>query len=157
MLDTNIQLLDEVIADNLKFLTKYCPDDEKYGEMVGTTKTLIDLRLTHDRICFDYKEKKKHRSVENRQYIEELKLKRAQLDSDISAKEFDVEMTRENVKDKHIDRKIKVGLEVISICLPLAVGSYWAGRGYVFEQTGVVTSNTLKGIIGTLKSAFKWK
>lgn len=65
-------------------------------------------------------------------------------------------MDRENqstsdVKDKNIDRGIKIGLGLTELMVPLAFYSIWMRRGFEFEKEGAYSSRTFMELFKRFK------
>lgn len=72
----------------------------------------------------------------------------------IDKDEVELEIEREKLdnskSDNRKDRRIKVGLGIIQVALPIGVYTWLCNRGFKFEETGAVTSGFFRGLIGKL-------
>lgn len=45
----------------------------------------------------------------------------------------------------------KLGVDLAGVVLPIMLYSTWLKRGFEFEETGMISSQTFKGLIGKIK------
>lgn len=64
-------------------------------------------------------------------------------------------LKKEQMKDQDIDRYLKYGIEAIGIVLPLMFYASWMKQGFKFEESGVYTSTTFKGLFSGFKPTKK--
>lgn len=63
---------------------------------------------------------------------------------------------RESVSkmDKQFENVVsiaKLGVDLAGVVLPIMLYSTWLKRGFEFEETGMISSQTFKGLIGKIK------
>ena len=61
------------------------------------------------------------------------------------------EELEDNKKSKRKDRVIKVIMDGLTLTVPLAFYSVWMNKGLKFEETGIFTSTTFKGLISKFR------
>lgn len=60
-----------------------------------------------------------------------------------------------DLKERKIDRYVKIGIAVAELILPLAFYGCWMRRGLKFEETGTFTSTTFRGLFGHFRPTKK--
>ncbi len=75
--------------------------------------------------------------------MEELKFEREIVGEEIKSKQLD-EQTKE--------RYLKLCIDILGVTLPLAFYASWMRKGFKFEETGVYTSATFKGLINRFRT-----
>ena len=123
---TNIEtLLHEEIQDGFDALSKMERGTEIHKTTVDEVAKLFDKAIEIEKIEIEAKEKAKAREIE-------ASLKRAQMEEDRK------------------DRKIKNGIAVGGIVLPLAVTIWGTFKTLKFEEEGTVTTMMGRGFINKL-------
>lgn len=56
-----------------------------------------------------------------------------------------------DVDEKRKDRLYKLGTDLAGIILPLCVYTVWLRRGFRFEETGTITSQTFRNLISKIR------
>lgn len=85
-----------------------------------------------------------HLKIEEEKTLLEIEVKQRQMEKD---DEFRQQQLKEQVKDRYF----RVGVETAGIVLPLVFYASWMKRGLKFEETGIFTSQTFKGLINKFK------
>lgn len=114
-------MLDEEIKTKISILSTLPPNGEEYEDVVGNLERLCRLKNEDERILND------------RVRIENERIR------------------SEQNKEENIDRKIKLGLAVAELILPLSLYAVWLKRGFEFEKEGTYTSTTFKNLFGGLR------
>ena len=123
---TNIEtLLHEEIQDGFDALSKMERGTETHKTTVDEVAKLFDKAIEIEKIEVEAKEKAKAREIE-------ASLKRAQMEEDRK------------------DRRVKNGIAVGGIVLPLAVTIWGTFKTFRFEETGTVTTIMGRGFINKL-------
>lgn len=72
----------------------------------------------------------------------------------IEKDDSELEIEREKLDNLKIDtkkdRRVKIGLGLIQVALPIGVYSWLCNRGFKFEETGAVTSGFFRTLLGKL-------
>lgn len=129
------------IFENQIFLK---PETEEYSTAVDNLAKMCKIRLDLIKADQDYQEKLHHRKIEEQQLMIQEKVDLVNLMNDKNLKERQI---REQIKD----RCVKVGLEAVSVILPLMFYGVWMKRGFRFEETGTFTSATFRGLFSKFK------
>lgn len=123
------RMLEEEISDEIDNLGNFEQGSEEHSEAVENVAKLYRLKLEEDRnekefkkIKEDFEELKKQN--ESMRVLEEVKIKEAK-----------------------IDRYCRIGVTIAGVTLPLLAYGHWYKRGLKFEETGTLTSTTLRGVI----------
>ena len=61
------------------------------------------------------------------------------------------DIKQEQLKDQYKDRYLKVGIEAAGIVLPLVFYAFWMQKGFKFEEKGIYTSSTFRGLWNRFK------
>lgn len=123
------RMLEEEISDEIENLGNLEQGSEEHSEAVENIAKLYKLKLEEDR------NEKETEKVKND--FEELK----------KQNEAAKALEEEKIKEAKIDRYCRIGVTLVSVALPLMVYGHWYKRGLKFEETGTLTSATLRGVI----------
>ena len=119
------KLLHEEIKSEFECLKDLEAGEEQYTKTIDGLVKLLDRSIEIDRINIEYEEKTVVRDMEN-----DLKLKQ--------------------MEEERKDRKIRNGISVAGIVLPLAVTIWGTLKSFKFEQEGTVTTIMGRGFINKL-------
>ena len=123
---TNIEtLLHEEIQDGFDALSKMERGTEIHKTTVDEVAKLFDKAIEIEKIEIEAKDKAKSREIE-------ASLKRAQMEEDRK------------------DRRVKNGIAIGGIVLPLAVTIWGTFKTFRFEETGTITTMMGRGFINKL-------
>lgn len=64
---------------------------------------------------------------------------------------FEIKVDDHNKTEKKFDRYFKYGIASAEILLPLMFYAYWMRKGFKFEETGTITSNTFRNLINKFR------
>jgi DNA anti-recombination protein RmuC len=56
----------------------------------------------------------------------------------------------ERKKAERIEFWARLGFDTVAVAAPLAVYTHQVNRGFKFEETGAITSNTMRGLLGKI-------
>ena len=123
---TNIEtLLHEEIQDGFDVLSRMERGTEKHKTTVDEVAKLFDKAIEIEKLEMEAKEREKAREIE-------ASLKRAQMEEDRK------------------DRRVKNGISIGGIVLPLVVTIWGTFKTFRFEETGTVTTMMGRGFINKL-------
>lgn len=123
---TNIEtLLHEEIQDGFDALSRMERGTETHKTTVDEVAKLFDKAIEIEKLEMEAKEREKAREIE-------ASLKRAQMEEDRK------------------DRRVKNGIAIGGIVLPLAVTIWGTFKTFRFEETGTVTTMMGRGFINKL-------
>ena len=123
---TNIEtLLNEEIQDGFDALSRMERGTETHKTTVDEVAKLFDKAIEIEKLEMEAKEREKAREIE-------ASLKRAQMEEDRK------------------DRRVKNGIAIGGIVLPLAVTIWGTFKTFRFEETGTVTTIMGRGFINKL-------
>lgn len=123
---TNIEtLLHEEIQDGFDALSRMERGTETHKTTVDEVAKLFDKAIEIEKLEMEAKEREKAREIE-------ASLKRAQMEEDRK------------------DRRVKNGIAIGGIVLPLAVTVWGTFKTFRFEETGTVTTMMGRGFINKL-------
>jgi hypothetical protein len=123
-------LLGEEIKTEIRNLSTLEAGSKEKSKAIEDLAKLYRLRIEETRNEWDFNEKYESR------------------DSDI---QFKKDQLREQVKDRYF----RLGVEAVSIILPLMFYATWMKRGFRFEETGTFTSTTFRGLFSRFKPTKK--
>ena len=118
-------LLNEEIKAEIDFLSKSQIGTDEYKTTVDGLTKLVDRAIELDRINVEHEEKLKEMN-------------------------FDHEMKLEQAKEEKKDRKVKNGIAIAGIVLPLGVTIWGTLKSLKFEETGTLTTIMGRGFINKL-------
>ena len=122
-------------VEDLAKLYRLAIEESKADQEIRIKKSEIKNSLTRQNAELELKQK-------------ELELKDSQYMLERDTKEKEVESTEKELKERKIDRYVKMGLAIAELILPLTFYAYWMKRGLKFEETGTFTSTTFRGLFG---------
>ena len=123
---TNIEtLLHEEIQDGFDALSRMERGTETHKTTVDEVAKLFDKAIEIEKLEMEVKEREKAREIE-------ASLKRAQMEEDRK------------------DRRVKNGIAIGGIVLPLAVTIWGTFKTFRFEETGTITTMMGRGFINKL-------
>ena len=123
---TNIEtLLHEEIQDGFDALSRMERGTETHKTTVDEVAKLFDKAIEIEKLEMEAKEREKAREIE-------ASLKRAQMEEDRK------------------DRRVKNGIAIGGIVLPLAVTMWGTFKSFRFEETGTITTIMGRGFINKL-------
>ena len=123
---TNIEtLLHEEIQDGFDALSRMERGTETHKTTVDEVAKLFDKAIEIEKLEIEAKEREKTREIE-------VSLKRAQMEEDRK------------------DRRVKNGIAIGGIVLPLAVTIWGTFKTFRFEETGTITTMMGRGFINKL-------
>lgn len=129
MNDKNKELLEDLITDQITYACKFNPDDKEYRDIISNLRTTCSI------------------GFEN----EKLELDKAKIDTEADSELEKRALDLLQVDEKKKDRIVKIVLESTGIVLPIVFYGIWMKRGFKFEETGVLTSPTFRGLINCFK------
>lgn len=118
-------LLNEEIKAEIDFLSKAQIGTDEYKATVDGIAKLVDRSIELDRL-----------NVEHEAKLKEM--------------EFDHELKLEQAKEEKKDRKVKNGIAIAGIVLPLGVTIWGTLKSLKFEETGTLTTIMGRGFINKL-------
>ena len=95
--------------------------------------------------------KEKSKAIEDLAKLYRLRIEETRNDWEFSDIQFKKDQLREQVKDRYF----RLGVEAVSIILPLMFYATWMKRGFRFEETGTFTSTTFRGLFNRFKPTKK--
>ena len=119
------ELMEETIVREIANLENLTPGSKEHTTAVNAVATLYKLKLQED----------------------ELQEKKDRRDMDAAIRESDEEFKK---KDRLME-KIKLGVGVAEVILPLVFYGSWLKKGLKFEETGSITSTTFRNFVSKLK------
>lgn len=137
--DTSSEMLKEEVERQLKNLGQLSPGDENYQEAVESASKLYKLQIEDYRVKAENEDKKERLKYEKDRHNDDEYYRRDQEAHEIS------------------NRWWQRGLEVFGIAVPLMVYSYWTKKGFKFEETGSITSKSMRDLSKWFKPTFRRK
>ena len=154
MTETNEDLLNGAIEDQIERLNRLSPDDETFTEVVDTIVKLQKLdnekeksRLDYDKHYYDNELNKQKLEVEKGLKDKENELKASELE----IKKLECDIKRDQLEHDKKAGYIRTGVEVFGIILPAVLYTRLFKAGLKFETEGTVTSSMFRNLIGKLK------
>lgn len=131
------KMLEEVIKEELSFLSDYEVDGEERANRIDDLVKLYKLKIEETKCEREFYEREEKRIVDMEQYESDLNVKKSQL--------------AEQIKD----RQIKMCLTTAELILPLILYAVWMEMGFKFEETGTFTSTTFRGLFNRFRATKK--
>ena len=76
-------------------------------------------------------------------------------DRELDRQESEDQFKKDQLAEQAKDRYVRLGLEAAGIILPLAFYAVWMKKGFKFEETGIYTSTTFRGLFNRFKPTKK--
>lgn len=83
-------------------------------------------------------------------YIDETKIENEYLIK-VGEQEMKAEQFNKEIEKQLTERQLRIIMEAAGITLPLLFYAVWMKKGFKFEETGVFTSTTFKGLFNKFK------
>lgn len=131
------KMLEEVIKEELSFLSDYEVDSEERTNRIDDLVKLYKLKIEETKCEREFYEREEKRIIDMEQYESDLNVKKSQL--------------AEQIKD----RQIKMCLTTAELILPLIFYAVWMEMGFKFEETGTFTSTTFRGLFNRFRTTKK--
>lgn len=110
-------------------------------------RTNIDKELNEAKLEVEIKKNDDNLHLENRKInIAEIKN-----NSDLQIKEQELRLGSKHDSELRIDRILKVCIDGATIMVPIIFYGQWMKKGFIFEETGTITSSTFKNLISKFK------
>lgn len=138
------QALADEILSQLNNLSTLDPGSKEQQMAVENVTKLYRLGLEDVKTDTDYDEKLYRRDVDAQREQDEL-------DRQAREEQFKKDQLAEQIKDRYF----KLGIEVAGIILPLMFYAAWMKRGFKFEETGIYTSTTFRGLFNRFRPTKK--
>lgn len=139
---TQEDLFVEEIGRLTKCLKSLDPQDKEYSLILKSVKALESFKVEESKI----------RNEQERLRIEDQKVKIdekiRELEADIKDKHHEEDLNQQSTEarmKKRYDR-LKLCMEIAGLILPLVFCWTWMNKGLAFEETGVFTSTTFRGL-----------
>lgn len=118
--------------------------------MTGETVSLIEEKIV---ILAEEMEQLEPGSEKHTKAVESLKRLSDILDNESKNEMSYLEnqLREKEIGHQNVHQYVRSGVEFIGITLPLAFYGIWMKKGLKFEETGTLTSFTLKGLISNFK------
>ena len=124
-------LLEDEIRSEIENLSQLKPGEKAHADAVDSLVKLYKLNIEE----IENEREFRRKSEESANQDLELQLKEAQLKEQIKARRFGI------------------GVDAAKVVLPLLLYAIVIHKGYRFEETGTITSQTLKGILSKFRPA----
>lgn len=141
MKDKVKELLDEVIYNDLLTIENLATASGEKLAAIDDVVKLYKLRIEETKYEMECREKRNARMMEHDEKKEARFMER-----DIESRK-----RQEDLSEQTKDRYIKIGITTAEIVLPLAFYASWMKRGFKFEETGIFTSTTFRGLFNRFK------
>ena len=138
------QALADEILSQLSNLSTLDPGSKEQQMAVENVTKLYRLGLEDVKTDTDCDEKLYRRDVDAQREQDEL-------DRQAREEQFKKDQLAEQIKDRYF----KLGIEVAGIILPLMFYAAWMKRGFKFEETGIYTSTTFRGLFNRFRPTKK--
>lgn len=129
------ELLDEEIKSRIENLATVSPGTDEDNDVVSNLNTLYKLRLEEKKIDADVDDKNARRVQENARRVQE---------NEKNEREFDLKEQQADEEKKQTIVKLVFG--TCEIVIPLIFSAHWLKRGFKFEEDGILTSTTMRGL-----------
>lgn len=128
-MDQNQRLMDREIEQELSDAYMRHPSEEGYS--AGTERLGKLYKLRSDEVLAE----------------KELALKEREL----NLKEEELALKEKQAKDAEKQSWLRTGVEFVAAAAPPIFFAYWMNKGFRFEETGTITSQTFRGLISKFR------
>lgn len=155
-------LLEEVIAADFEKLKTIGIGTKEHASAVEDLTKLYRLTIDESKAEQEIRIKKSENKNALARQNKELELKTRELE--LKGEQHTLAVTTQydtndkdkaDLKERKIDRYVKIGIAVAELILPLAFYGCWMRRGLKFEETGTFTSTTFRGLFGHFRPTKK--
>lgn len=122
-------MLDEEIANEFQALSGLKTGSQEQTVAIDNLATLYRLRIEESKSDWEAGDK-----------YDRLEMEKEANDRDNELKQIQI---AEQVKDRYF----RVGVAAAELIIPLMFYGLWMNKGFKFEETGVLSSSTFKGLI----------
>ncbi len=125
--------LDSEISREIDILSSMHPKNGEYSTTIEGIAKLYQLKL-------------EERKLENNLKIDSEKIK-----SEYARFESDKEFKEQDFSNRQSEFKKRIIFDACAALIPLIFGSLWMIKGFKFEETGVLTSQTFRNFISKMR------
>ena len=168
-MDETKVMLEVQIEEVLKRLSGLDPNSEEYGNAMNDLNTLYKLKNEENKLYLTVEEQAKKRedetnlkktelSIKKQETAlkrEELVIKREQMKTEIRLNDTNAEIQEKQLAEERKTRFVRIVVDGASILIPIMFYNRWMKKGFKFEETGTITSQTFKGLIRFFKPTRK--
>ena len=137
MSETIKKMLEGEIEGKINNLSSLPSGSAEESKAIANLSALYKLSIEESRNENDFAEKCDRRIMDDKQRQSEAAFREKQL--------------AEQVKDRYF----RLGVEAVSVILPLIFYAVWMKKGFKFEENGTYTSTTFRGLFGRFKPTKK--
>lgn len=139
-------LLDDVIVALVENLPDLEDGSKEKSSAIDDIAKLYRLKIDQMKASVDEDDKYNRRVSEDENFQKELDSKERQFEKEMEVRQHEMELKQEELKELKYDRYFKTGLAVFELAVTLFAYNCWTNRGFRFEETGTIRSNTMKNI-----------
>lgn len=143
-------LLDDVIEKEIGNIESL-PSGEEKSSAIRDLSTLHKLRIEEIKAQTEMDEKRERRKMDSEQHQADLALKTREADGKDTDRAREETIQKHQARDQVIDRRVRTGIQVAELVLPLAFYGIWMGMGFAFELDNSFTSTTFKNLLNRFK------
>ena len=150
--------LEDVIKEEITKISSMETGSKEKASAVGDLQTMYKLLSDETREQMELNEKIAKRESDEEQFYKELEEKTAkrifeerQFDVECDFKKNDEKFKNSTFENENKFQYLRIGIEVASIIVPIMFYNAWMNRGLKYEESGVFTSKSFKGLINRFK------
>lgn len=143
-------LLDDVIEREIENIESL-PSGEEKSSAIRDLSALHKLRIEEIKTQAEVDEKCERRVMDSEQHQADLVLKTREADGKDADRIREEAAQKHQTRDQVIDRRVRTGIQVAELVLPLAFYGVWMGMGFAFELNNSFTSTTFKNLLNRFK------
>ena len=137
-------LLGSELKSQIENLSGLTPGSMEHSNAVESVKKLYSLRIEELKAEWEYSERFDRREMEDAHLKREDELKEKQFKSE-------EEYKKKQIDEMRLERYFKYGVEVTLAIAGWVFFNHQTNKGYRFEQTGTILSQTFKSVLRGIK------
>lgn len=140
--------LEQEIVEVFNTMNGLSPDSEKYDKTLDRLVRLYELKISEDKVDFDFREKEARREMEERQHVDEV-------DAAYAARKEELEEKKKQNRFQWINLGASIGITLLTGVTSYAFHNYWLKKSFKFEEDGTIAGATSRGVWNPLFKLFR--
>lgn len=140
--------LEQEIVEVFNTMNGLSPDSEKYDKTLDRLVRLYELKISEDKVDFDFREKEARREMEERQHVDEV-------DAAYAARKEELEEKKKQNRFQWINLGASIAITLLTGVTSYAFHNYWLKKSFKFEEDGTIAGATSRGVWNPLFKLFR--
>lgn len=140
--------LEQEIVEVFNTMNGLSPDSEKYDKILDRLVRLYELKISEDKVDFDFREKEARREMEERQHVDEV-------DAAYVTRKEELEEKKKQNRFQWINLGVNIGITILTGVTSYTFHNYWLKKSFEFEEDGTIAGATSRGVWNPLFKMFR--